>query len=100
MSIVMIMDPDDHNIHAIDYMGSRETNFSAVTCFQKVSMRDCYWFGMSDYDDNDYISDDEDDDDEDDDSDEDTCDDDTDDDNFGDCNDDGCDRDDDNFLGC
>lgn len=94
----MIMDPDGYNVHAIDYMGSMGANFSAVACFQKVPMRDCYWFGMSDNDDNDYISDDEDD--EDDDSDEDSSDGDIDDDNFGDCNDDGCDRDDDNFLGC
>ncbi|KAJ6896971.1 DDB1- and CUL4-associated factor 8-like isoform X2 [Populus alba x Populus x berolinensis] len=64
----------------------------------QVLMRDCYWFGMSDSDDNDYFSDDEDDDDEEDsddvDIDEDSDDADNDDDSDDDCNDDGCDCDD------
>lgn len=62
MCFTLIMDPDCCNIHAIDYMGSRASNFSAVTCFRKLLMADRIdWFGISDnYDDNDGDSDDSD----------------------------------------
>lgn len=86
-SIVMIMDPDCYNIHAIDYMGSRASNFSAVTCFRKLLMANRIdWFGMSDNnDDNDGESDDSD----------------IDGDFYDDYSDNGgvCDEDDDKFLG-
>lgn len=62
MCFTLIMDPDCCNIHARDYMGSRASNFSAVTCSRKLLMADRIdWFGMSDNnDDNDGDSDDSD----------------------------------------